>query len=83
MTEKNAELVEISPGMYKIGEFEFQTHTLGNWPFCHFCRKRVEKSLVVFSSKEGINPKHMCSECCREILANFMRLPNTERGGIA
>jgi hypothetical protein len=78
MSDKETEITEVTPGIYKIGEFEFQAHTLGNWPFCHFCRRRVERSLVIFSSREGANPKHICHECCKEILVSFMRLPNSQ-----
>lgn len=69
-------ITEKSPGYYEVDGFLFQTNSLGNKPFCHFCRKRVERAAVVVSSSEGCNPRHLCYDCCTKLVAGFGRLPN-------
>jgi len=74
--EDEVPIVEQAPGYYSIGPFSFQTVVASNHPFCHFCQKRVDKSVVVFPAN-GTNPRHLCIDCIKKILDGFSRLSDT------
>lgn len=60
--------------MIKVGNFdgsfiltdkperEYIVRTLANYPYCHFCRNRVE-IVTVLDRGDGGNPFHICETC--------------------
>jgi hypothetical protein len=63
----------MKPGHSEVNGFHYQMHVTGNHPYCHFCKQRVEYTVVVISTNED-NPRHICLPCTEKILEGFSKI---------
>jgi tRNA uridine 5-carbamoylmethylation protein Kti12 len=49
---------------------QLQTKDTSHTPFCHICRKRVDRICVLRDISEG-NPIHICENCVDELKKRF------------